>query len=83
MPALQKTADAAGAAYAIVNDRLAERTFLEGEEFTLADLAVAAFTRRWLGVEGVDKPHHEHLLRWYDRISARPGFQRFIAPDLT
>ena len=32
------------------------RRFIEGDDFTIADIAIGAYARRWLGVEGVTKP---------------------------
>ena len=56
---------------------------IEGDAFTLADIAIGAFARRWLGVEGVSKPTLPHLERWFAQIAERPGFQKFIAPPMT
>ena len=36
--------------------QLATRRFIEGDDFTLADIALGAYARRWFGVEGVSKP---------------------------
>jgi glutathione S-transferase len=55
----------------------------EGDAFTLADIAIGAFARRWLGFEGVSKPKLAHLERWYAQISERPGFQQFVAPPMS
>ena len=52
-------------------------------QFTLADIAIGAYARRWLGVEGVAKPKFQNLERWFAQFSARPGFAKFIAPPMT
>ncbi len=83
MVAIQKDVDAEAVIWRIADQRLAARRFFEGDDFTLADIAIGAYARRWLGVEGVDKPKLAHLDRWFAEISARPGFQRFIAPPMT
>jgi glutathione S-transferase len=49
----------------------------------LADIAIGAFARRWLGIEGVTKPKLPHLERWFAQISQRPGFQQFLAKPMT
>jgi glutathione S-transferase len=67
----------------VVEAQLANRRFIEGDQFTLADIAIGAYARRWLGVEGVTKPKFQNLERWFAQFSERPGFTKFIAPPMT
>jgi glutathione S-transferase len=83
MAAIQKDADTEAVQWRIVDAQLATRRFLEGDDFTLADIAIGAFARRWFGVEGIHKPHLPHLARWYAQFAARPGFQQFVAPPMS
>lgn len=83
MKALQQAADAAGEVYGMLDAHLAGRRFVEGEAFTLADLALGTFTRRWLGVEGVTKPSLPNLERWFAQFGTRPGFREFVAPPMS
>jgi glutathione S-transferase len=83
MVAIQKDADAEAEVWRIADDRLATRRFIEGDDFTLADIALGAYARRWFGVEGVTKPRLPHLERWFAQFAARPGFQKFIAPPMS
>ncbi len=64
-------------------ERLATRRFIEGDEFTLADIALGAYARRWFGVDGVTKPRLAHLERWFAEIADRPGFEKFVAPPMS
>ena len=48
--------------------QLATRRYFEGDGFTLADIALGAYARRWFGVEGVHKPKLAHLERWFAQI---------------
>jgi glutathione S-transferase len=82
MPAIQKAADTEAVQWRIVDAHLATRSFLEGE-FSLADIAIGAYARRWFGVEGISKPVLPHLQRWFEKISSRAGFQQFIAPPMS
>ena len=59
------------------------RRFIEGDDFTLADIALGAYARRWFGVEGVRKPRLAQLERWFAEFAERRGFQQFIAPPMT
>lgn len=83
MVALQKSADEAAAMWRILDGHLATRTYVEAEKFTLADIALGAFARRWFGVEGVVKPELPNMARWYHQIERRPGFIQHIAPPLS
>ena len=83
MVAIQKDVDAEAAQWRIVDARLATRRFIEGDDFTIADIALGAYARRWLGVEGVKKPHLAHLDRWFAQFAPRPGFREFLASPMT
>lgn len=83
MAELQKAADANAALWEIIDRQLSDQTWMEGDDFSLADLAIGCYARRWFGVEGVMRPALPHLQRWYETISARPGFQTFVAPPLS
>jgi glutathione S-transferase len=83
MKALQQAANAAAEVYGMLDAHLAGRRFVEGDEFTLADLALGTFSRRWLGVEGVTKPEQPNLERWFAQLGTRPGFRQFVAPPMS
>jgi glutathione S-transferase len=83
MAAIQKDADAEAVQWRIVDARLATRRFIEGDPFTIADIALGAFARRWFGVEGITKPELPNLTRWFAQIGSRPGFVQFIAPPMS
>jgi glutathione S-transferase len=83
MVAIQKDADAEAVQWRIVDSYLAERHFITGGEFTLADIALGAYARRWLGVEGITKPKLSNLERWFAELGSRPGFMQHIAPPMS
>jgi glutathione S-transferase len=83
MKAIQKDADAEAVQWRIVDAQLATRSFIEGEQFTLADIAIGAYARRWFGVEGIIKPRLPNLERWFAQFSSRPGFVQFVAPPMS
>ena len=83
MVALQKDADAEAVQWRIVEAQLATRRFIEGEDFTLADIALGAYARRWFGVEGISKPTLPHLKRWFAQFAGRAGFAQFVAPPMS
>jgi glutathione S-transferase len=83
MIALQKAADVVADVWRILDRQLATRRHVEGDTFTLADVALGAYARRWFGVEGIAKPDLPHLARWFATLQDRPGFIRYIAPPLS
>jgi len=83
MLALQTSAAAAADLWRILDEQLATRRHVEGDNFTLADIALGAFARRWYGLEGIEKPDLPHLARWYAELAGRPAFVRHIALPLS
>jgi len=83
MVAIQRDVDAEAVVWRIVEAQLASRRFIEGDQFTIADIALGAYARRWLGVEGVSKPKLPNLERWFAQFAERRGFTQFIAPPMT
>ncbi|MGJ5179733.1 glutathione S-transferase family protein [Bradyrhizobium oligotrophicum] len=83
MNALQKAADEAASMWRILDTHLSTRAYVEAESFTLADIALGCYARRWFGVEGVVKPELPHMMNWYRRISQREGFIHHVAPPLS
>ena len=83
MVAVQKDADAEALVWRIADHHLSTRRYIEGDDFTIADIAIGAYARRWLGVEGVTKPKLSHLDRWFAQLASRPGFTRFVAVPMS
>jgi glutathione S-transferase len=81
--AIQKDVDAEAVVWRIPDALLASRRFIEGDQFTIADIAIGAFARRWFGVEGVTKPNLPNLERWFQEISKRPGFAKHLSAPMT
>ncbi len=51
MVAIQRDADAEAVQWRVVDAQLATRRFIEGDDFTIADIALGAYARRWFGVK--------------------------------
>jgi glutathione S-transferase len=83
MVAIQKDADAEAEVWRIADRYLASSRFIAGDDFTIADIALGAYARRWFGVEGITKPKLVHLERWFAQFAHRPGFAQFIAPPMS
>lgn len=64
--------------YAILDERLAARAYLAGDDYTIADIA----TFHWAGyvdMHELNWTDFPHLKRWCDQIAARPAAQREAA----
>ena len=86
MKAVKTAITTSAACWAIIEARLSDgRGFVEGDGFTLADIVLGCFARRWFGpeVRVPGMPELPHLAAWYARLGERPGFQMWAAPPLT
>lgn len=85
MKAVKAAVTGSAACWAIVEARLSDgRVFIEGKGFTLADIVLGCFARRWFGpeVQVPGMPKFPHLTAWYARLGERSGFQKWVAPKL-
>ena len=83
MAAIAASAKASGEVWTILEERLARHgsPFVEGADFTLADIVLGVYARRWFIIEVPDRPALPALAAWYERLRARPSFAvAFVAP---
>nr|WP_315849428.1 glutathione S-transferase family protein [uncultured Rhodoferax sp.] len=59
-------------AMAQLNDHLADRAYVGGAHFSMADIPVACDVHRWFGLPQ-PRPAWPHLERWFAGILARPA----------
>jgi glutathione S-transferase len=71
------------ALWQMLDTHLQGRFFLESDKFTLADIVIGAYAKRWFGLDGVERPPLPNLERWYSRIATRPGFKKYDDFPLT
>jgi GSH-dependent disulfide-bond oxidoreductase len=63
--------------YGILNDRLSNRPFILGDEYSIVDMSAWGWIDRYpvvLGENALDEL--PHLKRWYESINARPAVAR-------
>jgi GSH-dependent disulfide-bond oxidoreductase len=63
--------------YSILNDRLSDRAFILGAEYSIVDMSAWGWIDRYpvvLGKDALDEL--PHLKRWYESIDARPAVAR-------
>ncbi len=61
-----------------MNKRLADRPYLAGEEYTIADIACIGWAKLWER-QGQNIEDFPNMKRWLDAVLARPGVQRGFA----
>ncbi|MGO4329127.1 glutathione S-transferase family protein [Cupriavidus sp. 2TAF22] len=79
-------ADAANVAglWQTLDRHLQGRDYLESGEFTLADLVLGAYARRWYGLDAeIERPALPDMDRWYERVSTRAAFGQYLAAPLS
>jgi len=77
-------ARATGLLWGIVEVRLGDgRPFVEGEAFTLADLVLGTYARRWFLMPVPGRPELPRLAAWNARLAARPAYRAHLDKALS
>jgi glutathione S-transferase len=81
---LEKARKDAIPTWQIVEDWLQHRNwhYLASDDFTVADIPVAIFARRWFGF-AIERPKMPRLEAWFDRVKTRPGFVQHVAGPMS
>jgi glutathione S-transferase len=66
-------------ALAVLERGLEEREFLVADRYTVADLALYAYTHV-AGDAGIDLSAHGHVKAWLERVAGQAGFVNDLAP---
>jgi glutathione S-transferase len=67
----------------LLDEHLQGRFHIEGDKFTIADIVLGAFAKRWFGLEGIERQPMPSLERWYQRLAQRAPFKKHIDRPLT
>jgi GSH-dependent disulfide-bond oxidoreductase len=77
---LHRYRDEAKRVLAVIEGRLAERTWIMGDEYTIADISMLGWVRNLIGFYGagelVSFSELKHVPAWLERGLARPAVQR-------
>jgi glutathione S-transferase len=66
----------------ILDAHLADRPYMAGDTFTMADIPIGCHVHRWYLLP-LERPNLPNLRAYHDRIRARPGAKRMIELPLT
>ncbi|MDO9197088.1 glutathione S-transferase family protein [Rhodoferax sp.] len=61
----------------VLNQRLASRTWIMGDAYTIADIATFPWLRSWKN-QGIDWADFPNAKRWFDQVGARPAVARGV-----
>ncbi|MGH1572254.1 glutathione S-transferase family protein [Methylobacterium sp. P31] len=65
----------------ILDRHLADRDFVVGGRFSIADIALGCAAHRWLNLPA-QRTERPALRRWYERIAARPAASRALGEPI-
>jgi glutathione S-transferase len=75
--AIERSVARSGEWLGVLNGVLEGRAFILGEELTLADIPAGALLFRYYGID-IARPPLPNVEAWYDRLKARPAYQRRV-----
>jgi GST-like protein len=64
--------------YGVLNNRLYDRRYLAGDEYTIADMISYPWTVGW-AAQGQDIEEFKYFKGWFEELGARPAVQRGMA----
>lgn len=67
---------------AIVDEELARRPWLSGEDFGIGDIPMGVYAHTWFSLP-IERPDRPHVAAWYERLKARPGYAETVMIPLT
>jgi len=76
--AVRRFTDETNRLYGVMNNRLYDRRYLAGAEYTIADMISYPWTIGWKA-QGQDIEEFKHVKRWMDELAQRPAVQRGMA----
>ncbi len=79
---IAKSVAATESAVALLDDALADRTYILGDAFSMADIPLGAAVARWKKMP-VERATRSNVDRWFESVSARPAFGAYFDAVLT
>jgi glutathione S-transferase len=69
-------------AFTALDSHLGAQAFLVGDTLTMADIAVGCVASRWYLLD-IERPDLPNMKSWFERISARSMFKKYVPQDLS
>jgi GSH-dependent disulfide-bond oxidoreductase len=75
--AINRYSNEAKRLYGVIDKRLAQKKWLGGNDYSIADIATFPWLRSWQN-QGIVLSEYPNLQAWFDKISERPAVQRGV-----
>ena len=82
MRLVEQSVPKANALFAILDQALANRAFIIGDEFTMGDIVIGVFVHRWYALQ-IERPDLANVAHYYERLKQRPVYRTHIVKPLT
>jgi GST-like protein len=76
--AQRRFADETHRLYGVLNNRLYDRKYLAGDDYSIADMISYPWTASWK-LQGIDLDEFKYFKRWFEELSARPAVEKGMA----
>lgn len=76
--AQRRFADEVHRMYGVLNNRLYDRPYVAGGDYTIADMICYPWTASWK-LQGIDLDEFKYFKRWFEELSARPAVEKGMA----
>lgn len=80
--AIARSAEATATMMAILNQALADRPWLSGDNFGVGDVPMGVYAHSWFALD-IERPAMPHVEDWYARLRERPGYAAHVMIPLT
>ena len=78
--AQRRFADEGHRLYGVMNNRLYDRRYLAGDDYSIADMISYPWSASWK-LQGIDLEEFRYFKRWFEELSERPALQRGMAAE--
>lgn len=75
--AIGRAQEQASQLYHLLDRHLADRPYLAGDRFTIADIPAGTTLFRYFALD-LDRPSFPHVEAWYARLSGRPAYRTHV-----
>ena len=76
-PRLRELIERCARHYRLLDAQLAQRPYLGGHRFTMADVPAGTTLYRYLGLD-LERPPIPYVEAWYQRLAARPAYREHV-----
>ena len=82
MAAIAAAAGKSGEMMAVLDAALAKQPWLSGDDFGIGDIPMGVYAHTWFTLD-IERPDRPHVLAWYEKLKARPGYASTVMIPLS